>query len=288
VEEEGEEQMVEDYNNNLGKTVGETKIIDNNLVNQQVYTQQPYYPQNPQNDINSYLQSGNFISTASAEGAIDLNNLQPTSTTEVAGNEDLNKYFEQGAAVSNSGNYNYNLENISAVPVTTNAIDYNQYSTNGVVDLANIGTASTVPAPTNIDLNNYGIQETGNFDLNNYNVGAVSSTTDNVDLNNYNVGAVSSTTDNVDLNNYNVGAVSSTTNNVDFNNLGFSNTQSYSLPDNNLGSTVTFGGQGGAVEYNTYETSQVSNVQNSYASPIQSYSYNYSYNVGGTSTQSNY
>ena len=73
--------------------------------------------------------------------------------------------------MSNSGNYNYNVENISAVPVTINAIDYNQYSTNGAVDLANIGTDSIMQAATYIDLNNYGIQEAGNFDLNNYNVG---------------------------------------------------------------------------------------------------------------------
>ena len=47
--------------------------------------------------------------------------------------------------------------------MTNYNVDYNQYSTNGVVDLANIGTASTVPAPTNIDLNNYGIQDRTEF-----------------------------------------------------------------------------------------------------------------------------
>ena len=254
VEEEGEEKNVD---NNLGETVADTKIIDNNIANQGGYGMQQQQQFYSQNDVNNYLQSGNnFISTASAEGAVDLNNLQAYPSTEMNENEDLNKYFQPGAATSNEVNYDYNAQNVSAVPVSTNNIDYNQYSTSGTVDYSGIGTSS-VPAPTNIDLNNYGIQGTSNFDLNNYNVGAVSSTT----------------------------------NNVDYNNAVYTNAEGYSLPANNLGSTLTFGEQQGTVEgYNTYETGQATSntYQTSYSSPVESYSYNYSYNVAGTSNQTNY
>ena len=254
VEEEGEEKNVD---NNLGETVADTKIIDNNIANQGGYAMQQQQQFYSQNDVNNYLQSGNnFISTASAEGAVDLNNLQAYPSTEMNENEDLNKYFQPGAATSNEVNYDYNAQNVSAVPVSTNNIDYNQYSTSGTVDYSGIGTSS-VPAPTNIDLNNYGIQGTSNYDLNNYNVGAVSSTT----------------------------------NNVDYNNAVYTNAEGYSLPANNLGSTLTFGEQQGTVEgYNTYETGQATSntYQTSYSSPIESYSYNYSYNVAGTSNQTNY
>ncbi len=254
VEEEGEEKNVD---NNLGETVADTKIIDNNIANQGGYAMQQQQQFYSQNDVNNYLQSGNnFISTASAEGAVDLNNLQAYPSTEMNENEDLNKYFQPGAATSNEVNYDYNAQNVSAVPVSTNNIDYNQYSTSGTVDYSGIGTSS-VPAPTNIDLNNYGIQGTSNYDLNNYNVGAVSSTT----------------------------------NNVDYNNAVYTNAEGYSLPANNLGSTLTFGEQQGTVEgYNTYETGQATSntYQTSYSSPVESYSYNYSYNVAGTSNQTNY
>ena len=254
VEEEGEEKNVD---NNLGETVADTKIIDNNIANQGGYAMQQQQQFYSQNDVNNYLQSGNnFISTASAEGAVDLNNLQAYPSTEMNENEDLNKYFQPGAATSNEVNYDYNAQNVSAVPVSTNNIDYNQYSTSGTVDYSGIGTSS-VPAPTNIDLHNYGIQGTSNYDLNNYNVGAVSSTT----------------------------------NNVDYNNAVYTNAEGYSLPANNLGSTLTFGEQQGTVEgYNTYETGQATSntYQTSYSSPVESYSYNYSYNVAGTSNQTNY
>ena len=254
VEEEGGEKNVD---NNLGETVADTKIIDNNIANQGGYAMQQQQQFYSQNDVNNYLQSGNnFISTASAEGAVDLNNLQAYPSTEMNENEDLNKYFQPGAATSNEVNYDYNAQNVSAVPVSTNNIDYNQYSTSGTVDYSGIGTSS-VPAPTNIDLNNYGIQGTSNYDLNNYNVGAVSSTN----------------------------------NNVDYNNAVYTNAEGYSLPANNLGSTLTFGEQQGTVEgYNTYETGQATSntYQTSYSSPVESYSYNYSYNVAGTSNQTNY
>ena len=196
---------------------------------------QDTYPQNQysQNDFNSYLQSGNFITTASNQGAVDLNNLQYLSSN---GNDGLNNYYQQGAIISSdSGNYEYNTGNTSAVPLISS--DYNQYSTNGNVDVNNynISGDSTIPAPTNIDLNNYDPQGTGNFDMNNYNV------------------------------------VSGTTNNI-----GYDNTNTYSVHAGNLGSTLTFGEQQEATDYNAYDAN---NIQNSYGSPAQSYSYNYSYTV---------
>ena len=237
---EGEEKIEQDNKNiNLGVTIGETQIIDNNIVNQEAYPQNQY----SQNEFNSYFKSGDtFITTTSNQGAVDLNNLQYLSSN---GNDGLNNYYQQGAIISSdTGNYEYNTGNISAVPVISN--DYNQYSTNGNLDVNNynIGSNSTIPAPTNIDLNNYDFKGTGNFDMNNYNV--VSGTTDNI---------------------------------------GYDNTNTYSVPAGNLGSTLTFGEKQGTNEYNEYGTN---NIKNSYVSPVQSYSYNYSYTVPGNSNQTNF
>ena len=80
------------------------------------------------------------------------------------------------------------------------------------------------------------------------------------------------------MNNYNVG--SGTTDN-----MGYNNINDYSIPADNLGSTLTFGEQQGTNEYNAYAAN---NIQNSYGSPAQSYSYNYSYTVPGTSNQTNF
>jgi hypothetical protein len=282
-EEDGEQNLLQEYNDNLGETIGETKIIDNNLAKQE--GNQPQ--NNQQKDMIEQIQSGNnYIITASLEGAVDLNNLPAMSSTEVPANDDdINKFFQKATSISisNTGNIQNNPENISAVPVTNYNVDYNQYSMAGNLGL--VGTASSVPAPTNVDLNKNGIQETSSFGLNNYNV---SSTTQNVDLSNYNISAVSSTPNNVDISNYNVGAVSTTTNYVDLNSLA-NNDNNNALPNENTSSTITFGVRGPA-EFSAVETSQVNtnNIHNSYGSPLQSYSYNYSYVVPATSHQTNY
>lgn len=282
IEEDGEQNLLQEYNDNLGETIGETKIIDNNLVKQDGNLPQ----NNQQKDLNEQIQSGNnYIKTASLEGAVDLNNLPAMSSTEVPANDEINRFFQQAnsISISNTGNIQNNPENISAVPVTNYNVDYNQYSTAGNIGL--VGTASSVPAPTNIDLNKNGMQETGNFEVNNYNV---SSTTQNVDLNNYNISALSSTPNNVDISNYNIGAVSTTTNYVDLNSLA-NDDNNNALSNANASSTITFGIQGPA-ENSAVETSQINinNIHNSYGSPLQSYSYNYSYVVPGTSHQTNY
>lgn len=281
-EEDGEQNLLQEYNDNLGETIGETKIIDNNLVKQE--GNQPQ--NNQQKDMIEQIQSGNnYINTASLEGAVDLNNLPAMSSTEVPTNDDINKFFQKATSISisNTGNIQNNPENISAVPVTNYNVDYNQYLTAGNLGL--VGTTSSVPAPTNVDLNKNGMQETGNFGLNNNNI---SSTTQNVDLSNYNISAVSSTPNNVDISNYNVGAVSTTTNYVDLNSLA-NDDNNNALPNENASSTITFGVRGPG-EFSAVETSQVNinNIHNSYGSPVQSYSYNYSYVVPGASHQTNY
>ena len=50
---DGEKTEQDDKKKILGETVGETKIIDNNIVSQEAYPQNQY----SQNDFNSYLQS---------------------------------------------------------------------------------------------------------------------------------------------------------------------------------------------------------------------------------------
>ena len=238
-DEEKEDDIVD-----LGVTVEKTKIIDPNLVNNQERYQKPYQPIG--SSINIYK------STASKQGAVDLNYIQGVSSGN--GNEIINNNIQQGSSISNIGNNEY-IQNISAVPVTNNNIDNKQYTNNGNVDLGNLclPIASNVPAPTENDLNNLRIKETGNFYYSNYNRGGVNSSS----------------------------------NNVGINNIGYNYANTQVLPGANASSTLTFGVQQRGAEYSAIEASKINEnkIQNSYGSPVQSYSDNYSYTVPRTSKE---
>ena len=184
--EDDEEKILEDYNNALGDTVGQTKVINPNLVNQEIY-QKP----NQQNSSSINI----YKSTASNQGAVDLNNIQAISSGN--GNEIIYNNIQQESAISNIGN-NENIQNISAVPVTNNNNDFKQYTNNGNVGvgIVSLPIGSTVPAPTEIDLNNCRIKETGNFYYSNYNVGGVNLSSNNVDINNRGYNYVNTHADN--------------------------------------------------------------------------------------------
>ena len=150
---------------------------------------------------------------------------------------------------------------------------------------------------------------TGTFDLN---IGQTTSTSGNVDLSQLGINAnASSANENVDLSQYGLGIASgvqpqsndndfnkyfqqnasstSMNGNFDLNNLNNAEFSSMAVPkseNNNLGgeSHITFGEN----NFNSYELKQnqvitTSKQESSYVSPVQSYSYNYSYTMPATS-----
>ena len=243
-------------------------------------------------DLNKYFQ--NVPGTTSTTINFDLNNLGTLSSVPApTGNEDFNKYFQ----------------NIETTNSTTPAL-----SSVGIS-----GTSSTIPAPTGVDnINNYlnnninlgQTTATGTFDIN---AGQVTtSISGNVDLSQLGINANASTTnENVDLSQYGLGIASavqpqsnendinkyfqqnasstSMIGNFDLNNLNNPEFSSMALPQNgnyNLGeSHITFGEN----NFTSYELKQnqvitsSSRQENSYVSPAQSYSCNYSYIMPATS-----
>ena len=242
-------------------------------------------------DSNKYYL--NTPGTTSTTTNFDLNNLGTLSTVPAPiGNEDSNKYFQ-------------NIETINSTTPDLSSV--------GIV-----GTSSTIPAPTGVDnTNNYlnnninlgQTTATGTFDLN---AGQVTtSTSGNVDLSQLGMNANASTTnENVDLTQYGLGIASavqpqsndndinkyfqqnasstSMNGNFDLNNLNNPEFSSMVQPKNgnyNLGgeSHITFGEN----NFSSYEFKQnqvnTSRQGSSYISPVQSYSYNYSYTVPATS-----
>ena len=234
-------------------------------------------------DINKYFQ--NINNTNPATPNFDLSNLEiGTSSTVPAptGVDDINKYLQQ----TNTSNNNFDLNNLNLGQTTaTGAFD---------LDNLNIGQNTTLNTG-NIDISQFGvnattISSTGSADISNYGLGIASSveqqTGNNDDLNKYFQGAnFSSVNGNFDLNNLNNIAGQQTTNT--FSSIGNADLNNFNFADQALRSNITFAGSQIPNNDNAYGITQTqvtsSKVEGSYASPLQSYSYNYSYTVPVTS-----
>ena len=308
-EEEGGNPLVE-----LGETLVQTQYlnIDNNNNIQQEQATEPQKQAiqsqeeinqnfnlagtNAANDANLYLtsynESGGFISETikGSQAQTDLKSLQVLSPG--AGNDDINKYFQQGTETSTTGNID--LNNLGLENTQNENIDYNQYfqqsasATTGNVDLAAYGIPSTAQGSSgdedlnkyfqnitdskNVELEN---KPTGTFDLENLNIGQTS-TTGNVEYGEYNA---TSNTGNMDLNAYGIQGAEVSTNNA---------ASSYiTIPKTVQSSAISFGLQD-SLNYNQYQSQVISKkVESSFVNPGQSVNYNYSYNVPGT-TQAQY
>ena len=247
-------------------------------------------------DYNKYFT--NMPGATSTTTNYDINNIVGTSSIPApTGNEDINKYFQ-------------NIE-------TTNS------TTPGFSSVGIVGTSSTIPAPTGVvDMNNYlnnninlgQTTATGTFDLNA--VQTTTSTAGNVDLSQFGINS-STANENVDLSQYGLGIASAVQpqsndndinkyfqqnaastsmngnfdlnnlNNVNVNNAEFSSMVIPQSGNYNLGgaeSHITFGDN----NFSSYELKQnqvitTSKQESSYVSPVQSYSYNYSYTMPATS-----
>lgn len=267
---------------------------------------------NPNEDINKYFQQN-----VNAGTNIDLNNLGTLSTVPAptTGNDDYSKYF-QDIPNSSTTNYNIiGTSSVPAPPGNEDINKYFQNNENsttpGFSSGVIAGTSSSIPAPTGVDdintylNNNINLEQTvatGTFDLHHV---QTTSSSGIVDLSQLGVNANASTAnENVDLSQYGLGIASavqpqsndndinkyfqqntssaSMAGNFDLNNLNNPEYQSMALPNignYNLGaeSQITFGGN----NFNSYELKQnhvtTKKVESSYVSPVQSYSYNYSY-----------
>jgi hypothetical protein len=173
--EEGQNEEVQEQNpiDQLGETIDKTTYINanNNIEGQIINTGNEINQYDANSYVNSYDQSGAFISATSQN--IDLNSLQVTG----------NEYYQQGIETMGTNTNDYTNLGISSTPVIEGSTDYNQYnqyyqqsSTTGNIDLNNYGTTSN-------DV--YTNQNTGTFDLNNLNLGET--TTSNTNYNTYGI-----------------------------------------------------------------------------------------------------
>ena len=149
----------------LGETVTQTTYINNpNNINNNNYTQEELNnifnieSNNISKPANSYIdynsQNIPFVSTASAEGAFDLNNMQiQTNEINNINNQNLNYY-----------------DNVSGALASNNMEDLNILLKNGNNEKADI------------EFNNLG-QNTGNFGLNNLNVDSLNNNANNSQYN---------------------------------------------------------------------------------------------------------
>ena len=178
------------------------------------------------------------------------------------GNAVANSYNESGAfisATSDSTN-TYDLNNLQ-VGGSSGVIDANQYYQQGA---------------TTTDYNNYGVTNATSYPISGENVGYYQQ--GDTTTTNYYQGAEGTTNVDYTLN-------SQPTGTFDLNNLNMGNTYEVNGAS---ASTMTFSGDQGITNYNTYGATQditTSNVQSTYVTPTQNYSYNYSYSNPIASSQ---
>ena len=169
-----------------------------------------------------------------------------------------NSYNETGAFISaTSSSGTYDLNNLQ---VTNGGVDANQYYQQGVTtgDYNNLGVTDGTSYPISGE----------NVGYNQYYQGDTTGTT------NYYPGVEGTTNVDYTLNTQPTGT-------FDLNNLNMGNNYEISAT---AGSTMTFSGEQGTTDYNTYGATQ--DITNStYVTPTQNYSYNYSYSNPTTSAQ---
>ena len=129
---------------------------------------------------------------------------------------------------------------------------------------------------TTTDYNNYGVTNATSYPISGENVGYYQQ--GDTTTTNYYQGAEGTTNVDYTLN-------SQPTGTFDLNNLNMGNTYEVNGAS---ASTMTFSGDQGITNYNTYGATQditTSNVQSTYVTPTQNYSYNYSYSNPIASSQ---